>query len=361
MKKIKVLHIVGALNMGGAETMVMNIFRNIDRDKFQFDFYLSGNTGGYYEPEVKQLGGRIYNVGRRKKNPVKYCVELFKLIRREKYDVIQVHGTDAMDGLPIFVSWLAGVKKRCLFSHSTNGQSMRRQKIMRALFMPFVTHPQACSDLAAEWMYGKKASRAQVIPLPINTDLCEYNVLARNKMRAELNIADKKVIGHIGRFQTPKNHELLIDIFYELYLKNPDYRLILIGIGNLEEKIRIKVSALGLEHAVLFLGQVDFACKFLSAFDIFLLPSLYEGFPTVLLEAQANGLPSIASGTITPSIAITDLVHFVGLDDSKQCWVECLEKYIGGRHDAENYNSVIANSYSAKSVSAKFSKLYLGE
>lgn len=122
MEKTKVLHIVGALNLGGAETMIMNIFRNIDRSRFQFDFYLSGNSGGFYEEEVLQLGGRIFNVGRRKKHPVNYCTELFKLIRKEKYDAVQIHATDAMDGLPAFISWLAGSKKICLFSHNTSTQ-----------------------------------------------------------------------------------------------------------------------------------------------------------------------------------------------------------------------------------------------
>ena len=111
MDKTKVLHIVGALNLGGAETMIMNIFRNIDRSRFQFDFYLSGDSGGFYEEEVLQLGGRILNVGRRKKHPVKYCTELFKLIRKEKYDAVQIHATDAQDGLPAVVARLAGAKK----------------------------------------------------------------------------------------------------------------------------------------------------------------------------------------------------------------------------------------------------------
>lgn len=121
MEKTKVLHIVGALNLGGAETMIMNIFRNIDRSRFQFDFYLSGDSGGFYEEEVLQLGGRILNVGRRKKHPVKYCTELFNLIRKEKYDVVQIHATDAQDGLPAVIARLAGAKKVCLFSHNTSG------------------------------------------------------------------------------------------------------------------------------------------------------------------------------------------------------------------------------------------------
>lgn len=188
MEKTKVLHIVGALNLGGAETMIMNIFRNIDRSRFQFDFYLSGNSGGFYEEEVLQLGGRIFNVGRRKKHPVNYCTELFKLIRKEKYDAVQIHATDAMDGLPAFISWLAGSKKICLFSHNTRGQSMQSQKIMRAMFMPFVTHPQACSDMAAEWMFGKRANEAEIIPLPINCDLCVYDQEFREKERLRLEM-----------------------------------------------------------------------------------------------------------------------------------------------------------------------------
>jgi site-specific DNA recombinase len=251
MEKTKVLHIVGALNLGGAETMIMNIFRNIDRSRFQFDFYLSGNSGGFYEEEVLQLGGRIFNVGRRKKHPVNYCTELFKLIRKEKYDAVQIHATDAMDGLPAFISWLAGSKKICLFSHNTRGQSMQSQKIMRAMFMPFVTHPQACSDMAAEWMFGKRANEAEIIPLPINCDLCVYDQEFREKERLRLGLTDKKIVGHIGRFQTQKNHDQLIDIFAELMRKDPEYRLILIGVGDLEESIanqRTLLEAYAADH-----------------------------------------------------------------------------------------------------------------
>lgn len=361
MEKTKVLHIVGSLNLGGAETMIMNIFRNIDRSGFRFDFYLSGNSGGFYEEEVLLLGGRIINVGRRKKHPVKYSIELFKLIRKEKYDVIQIHGTDAMDGLPAFISWLAGAKKICLFSHNTRGQSMRRQKIMRAMFMPFVTHPQACSDMAAEWMFGKRANKTKIIPLPINCDLCVYDQEFREKERLRLGLTGKKVVGHIGRFQTQKNHEQLIDIFDELIKKDSGYRLILIGAGNLEESIRKKVKKLEIEEYVLFMGQVDKACRMLSIFDVFLLPSLYEGFPTVLLEAQANGLESVVSSTITPSIALTDLVHFVELDDSASHWADQLIKYTCERNDTEKFNMLIAKDYSAPSVAAKFSNIYLGD
>ncbi len=361
MEKTKVLHIVGALNLGGAETMIMNIFRNIDRSRFQFDFYLSGNSGGFYEEEVLQLGGRIFNVGRRKKHPVNYCTELFKLIRKEKYDAIQIHATDAMDGLPAFISWLAGSKKICLFSHNTRGQSMQSQKIMRAMFMPFVTHPQACSDMAAEWMFGKRANEAEIIPLPINCDLCVYDQEFREKERLRLGLTDKKIVGHIGRFQTQKNHDQLIDIFAELMRKDPEYRLILIGVGDLEESIHKKVENLGIEEYVLFMGQVDKACRMLSIFDVFLLPSLYEGFPTVLLEAQANGLESVVSNTITPSIKLTNLVHFVDLDDSASYWADQLIEHTCERHDTEEFNTVIAKDYSAPNVAAKFSSIYLGE
>lgn len=238
---------------------------------------------------------------------------------------------------------------------------MQSQKIMRAMFMPFVTHPQACSDMAAEWMFGKRANEAEIIPLPINCDLCVYDQEFREKERLRLGLTDKKIVGHIGRFQTQKNHDQLIDIFAELMRKDPEYRLILIGVGDLEESIHKKVENLGIEEYVLFMGQVDKACRMLSIFDVFLLPSLYEGFPTVLLEAQANGLESVVSNTITPSIKLTNLVHFVDLDDSASYWADQLIEHTCERHDTEEFNTVIAKDYSAPNVAAKFSSIYLGE
>lgn len=358
-RKIKVLHIVGALNLGGAETMIMNLFRNIDRSRFQFDFYLSGNTGGFYEAEALELGGRIKNVGRRKKHPVRYCTELFRLIRKEQYDVIQIHATDAQDGLPAVVARIAGAKRVCLFSHNTAGQSLRRQKIMRALFMWAVTEPQACSDLAAQWMFGKKAGKAAIIPLPINCEESSYDESLRREERARWHIADTdRVVGHIGRFQTQKNHTFLLDIFSEVVKRDPRYKLVLIGDGNLRPEIDGKIKALGLENAVIEMGQIPGASRMMSMFDVFLLPSLHEGYPTVLLEAQANGLKSIVSSSITPSIALTDLVEFVDLDRTPQEWAERILQCDTRRENAQLYYQTITDRHGLDRVADVFEKIY---
>ena len=358
MEKTKVLHIVGALNLGGAETMIMNIFRNIDRSRFQFDFYLSGNSDGFYEEEVLRLGGRIINVGRRKKHPVKYCIELFKLVRKEKYDVIQIHATDAQDGLPAVVVRLAGAKKIYLFSHNTSGQSMWRQKIMRTLFMWAVTDPQACSELAAQWMFGKHAEKAKVIPLPIDCELSAYDETVRLQERSKWNIkSDEKIIGHIGRFQPQKNHTFLLDIFAKVLECDQTYKLVLVGDGNLRAEIDEKIEMLGLREHVIQVGQIPGASKLMSMFDLFLLPSLYEGFPTVLLEAQANGLPCIASSTITPTIAQTDLIQFLDLELSPEEWANCIVSFRERRNMAM-YNQIIAERYDIRTVSALFAELY---
>ena len=358
MEKTKVLHIVGALNLGGAETMIMNIFRNIDRSRFQFDFYLSGDSGGFYEEEVLQLGGRILNVGRRKKHPVKYCIELFKLIRKEKYDAIQIHATDAQDGLPAVVARLAGAKKVCLFSHNTSGQSMWRQKVMRVLFMWAVTEPQACSELAAQWMFGKHTGNAKVIPLPIDCELSAYDESVRLQERSKWKIkADEKVIGHIGRFQTQKNHTFLLDIFAEVLKLDQTYKLVLVGDGILRAEIDEKIDKLGLQNHVIQVGQISGASKLMSMFDLFLLPSLYEGFPTVLLEAQANGLPCVASSTITPTIAQTDLIRFLDLELPPEEWANCIVS-LHERKNMAMYNQIIAEKYDIKKVSALFAEIY---
>lgn len=356
-RRIKVLHVVGALNLGGAETMIMNIFRNIDRTRFQFDFYLSGNTGGFYEEEAKELGGRIVNVGRRKQHPFRYCIELFRLIRREKYDVIQIHATDAQDGLPAVVARIAGAKKVCLFSHCSSGQSIWRQKIMRKLFMWAVTHPQACSDFAARWMFGNRNNKVEIIPLPIDCERSKYNPQFRVAERKKWGVNEQHVIGHIGRFEPPKNHDRLLDIFAEVVKKDTSYRLMLIGTGNLKSQIDTKIRELGLEQYVIQMGQVDGACIELSMFDVFLMPSLFEGFPTVLLEAQANGLPCIVSSAITPTIAQTDLIQFLDLELPPEEWANCIIS-LHKRENEEMYNRIIAERYDVKKVTALFAEIY---
>ncbi len=357
-RKVEVLHVVGALNLGGAETMVMNVFRNIDRTKFQFDFFLSGNSGGFYEEEVHKLGGKIYNIGRRKKHPVKYCVALYKLIRKKKYDVVQIHATDAQDGLPAVVARLAGAKKVCMFSHNTSGQSELRQDMMRKIFMWAITDRQACSEQAARWMFGEKA-KANVIPLPIDCDISRYDDNVRINERKKLNIPDTvKVIGHIGRFQKQKNHIFLLDVFSKIVKRDANYRLVLIGDGVLREEIEKEIELLGLNDYVIKMGQILNASKMLSMFDLFLLPSLYEGFPTVILEAQSNGLKSIVSSTVTPSIAITDLVEFMDLKANLNEWADKIMGCNLKRTNTALYNSEIKKNYDLKKVTELFEQIY---
>lgn len=358
-KKIKVLHIIGALNLGGAETMVVNIMRNIDREKFQFDFYLSGNGNGYYEGEVKKLGARIYNIGRRKKNPIKYCLSLYKLIIKEKYDVVQIHATDAQDGLPAMIAKLAGTKKVCLFSHSTGGFNKELQKIMTRFFIHFIDYKQACSDKAAKWMYGKYANQVKIIPIPVNTELCKFNDMIRKEKRIKYKIKETEVvIGHIGRYFPPKNHMFLLNVFQELIKINEKYRLVLIGGGILEDEIHFEIEKRNLKNKIIELGQVTNACNILSMFDIFLLPSFYEGFPTVLLEAQANGLQCIASDTITSSIAITDLISFYSLKKTAKEWASFIHNHIKKRKDDRIYNKIIFEMYDVKKVANIFAQIY---
>lgn len=357
MRRIKVLQVIGALNMGGAETMIMNIFRNIDREKFDFHFYLCGNENGYYENEVNQLGGIIYNIGRRKKHPVKYIMALYSYIKNNNIDVVHIHATTALDGLAAVVARIAGVKKVCLFSHCSLGQAAWKQHIMVKLFMWAVTDKQACSDLAAEWMFGKSAPIISIMPLPILCDKCKYDSHKAAFMRKELGLDDCFVVGHIGRMVYPKNHNRLIDIFHEVCKIKPSSRLVLIGSGELESEIKEKILRYGIEDKVLFLGQIENACTYLSAFDIFLMPSRYEGFPTVALESQANGLPCVLSDKITHSIALTDLIHFMSLDMKDEEWAKVAVN-VNCNGNRASYNDLIREKYDVIAVAKKYEQLY---
>lgn len=359
-RKIKVLHIIGALNLGGAETMIVNIFKTIDRSKYQFDFYLCGNSNGYYENTVRALGGRIYNVGRRSKHPIKYCKELTKLIKKEKYDCIQIHATNSLDGIPAMVTKLGGAKKVCMFSHCTGGIDIRKQKVMRTMFNAFIDEKQACSELAAEWMYGKKASQASIIHLPIDCKICRYDENFAIAEKNKYGLRNKKVLGHIGRFFPQKNHIRLLEIFAELLTLDDSWRLVLIGGGPLKQRAQETVRKWGIEDKVLFLGEFSPASPELSMFDVMILPSLYEGFPTVLLEAQANGLPCIASSAITNSIALTDLVSFVNLEDSNEEWARRINTVELKRVKTDDYNTVISRQYDIEKVTQEFMRIYSG-
>ena len=319
---IRIAQIVGKWVGGGVEAVLMNYYRNIDHTKVQFDFICDDDSINIPYDEINSLGGKVILIPPYQK-VFKYHKQLKKVLKENNYKIVHSH-INTLSIFSLFAAYKAKVPVRIAHSHSTTNKLEKKKNILKQIFKPFsklfATHYFACTKHAGNWMFGNK-KEIYILNNAIELDRYKYNIDIRNKIRKELNINDDTlVIGHIGRFVEQKNHRYLIDIFNEIHSKNNNSILILIGQGPLQDEIKDKVNKLGISDSVLFLGQLDNANEYYQAFDIFLLPSLYEGLGMVLIEAECSGLLSYTSTEVPLEAKVTDNLYYMSLKDNPSIW-----------------------------------------
>ena len=327
---IRILHVLGRTNLGGAESRIMELYRSIDKEKVQFDFLVHATTEGYYTPEIEALGGKVYCVPRfYGLNILKYKKALKKFFK-EHHDYAMIQGhmtTTASIYLPI--SKKAGIP--VTIAHARNagvdGGTMKLllTKYLRKALASKADRCFTCSREAAIDVFGEesvKSGKVWTVPNAINAERFKYNAKVREEVRQQLGINDRYVIGHIGRLDTQKNHMYMLDIFKEITQRDASAVLILIGSGNLEEQIKEKIARLELTDKVMLLGNLLDVERYYQAFDYFLFPSLFEGLPGTVLEAQAAGLHCLISDRITREVALTPLVTYMSIDESASKWAD---------------------------------------
>lgn len=325
---LRVLQIMGIVESGGVEAVIMNYYRHIDKNKVQFDFVMHKGGNPRYIAEVQSMGARIYEITPYSKNIFAFTYEIYKIIKNGHYYVIHSN-MNSLSGFPLFAAWMAGARVRILHNHTTDTKAEGLRTVLKRTLRPFAkmfaNKYWACSKLAAEWMYGKKAvdaGKVTIINNAIDLDKFAFNQEKRDKLRKELGLEGKFVIGHVGRFMKQKNHEFLIDIFAEVAKQKDNAVLMFIGEGPLMESIRDKVSNLHLKNKVVFLGVRNDVADLYNVMDVFALPSFYEGLPVVGVEVQANGLPFLCSDKVTSEIVISDSIKLLPLNDGTGKWAE---------------------------------------
>ena len=338
-KPIRVLQVIGQMNRGGAESMIMNIYRNIDRSVVQFDFVEHYQQEASYDQEIYKLGGRIYRCPRfNTSNIIKYVLWWKTFFEKEgrEYRIIHGHiGSTASIYLGI-------AKKNGLFTiaHSHGVFNQINVKNLEYYILSFPTRYIAdycfgCSEDALVSRFGKERAFnheiSSVLKNGINIDNFKYDQEKRELIRKELGITDKKVIGHVGRFDKVKNHSFLIDIFDEIIKKNDDYVLLLVGDGDQRTAIENRIHQLRLEQSVLMTGMVSNVQDYINAMDIIAFPSLSEGLPVSLIEAQANGIPIVLSNRVSAEVKLNPNVFFLDLDKGKEVWADSIIDNIGKR------------------------------
>ena len=325
---VRVLQIIGIVAGGGVEAVIMNYYEHIDRTKVQFDFIVHNDNKIDITPKVEALGGRVYKVTPYYKNPIAFMWDIYKVIKRHHYRIVHSN-MNTLSAFSLFAAWAAGAPVRILHNHSTSSPRETKRNIMKFMLRPFsrlfATHYFACSRLAGEWMYGRKmmdSGKVTIINNAIDLGKYAFNSHRRKILRKEMGLTDEFVIGHVGRFVFPKNHEFLIDVFAKDYKKNPHMVLLLIGDGPLRSAMEEKVKKLGLTDHVNFLGLRNDVQNLYNVMDIFVLPSHYEGLPVVGVEAQANGLPCLFSTKVTKETHLTHSAQFLDLEAGASMWAE---------------------------------------
>ncbi len=356
----KILCIAASMDTGGAETFLMKIFRGIDREKWHMDFCVTKKERGFYDDEIESNGSKIFRITQKTDSIKLFKKELSQVIKENGYDVVFRSGASCFTALDLWVAKKCGVKVRVLRSSNAGTMQGKLQQFINVFSRRILTSvanvKMAPSMLAAEYTFGKRVARKKVCILNngLDTERYRFNEKVREDIRNELNIQDKMVIGHVGRFSAQKNHSYLINIFNEYVKLNSNAVLLLIGTGEKEEQVKKQVEDLGIKDKVLFLGVKSNVPDYFMAMDMLLFPSLFEGMPNVVIEAQTTGLPCLISDTITQEVKVTDCIEMLSIKKPCKDWADAITKMDLQKERQKYVDIMQQKEYDIKQVIERF-------
>ena len=363
---IRVLHVFGALNPGGVETFVMNLYRCIDREQVQFDFALTQGKKSFFDDEVLSLGGRIFYFDTSKSLP-----QNLKEILSTKGPFNAVHShVYFYSGVVLQMAEHHGVPIRIAHAHNTSfGQqyTIKRRAyewVMRKLILRYATHMFGCSSDACEFVFGEGIMddpRCSVAYNCFDVPAFRFDPAKRSVIREQFGISDDQlVVGHVGRFEEQKNHTQLVEQFAAIHKRNPDAVLLMVGRGSLMDEIKTKCTTLGIYDSCIFAGAQKDTPSYYSAMDVFLFPSLYEGLGSVLIEAQASGLWVVTTKDLVPAdIDVTGRASFVPLSASADVWANAVLQ-AGPRETTGESNKAVMEKYEIRKGAERMTRVYTG-
>lgn len=366
MKRIKVLVLCASLKIGGAEKVAQSIALCAPEEEFEFHYLVFHEDVGQYEAELTEKGCRIHRLPEPSDNYFHFLRELFRLIRTHNFHVVHAH-TMFNCGLVMLIAKLCGVPVRITHSHSAliNGHSIVKtvyETLMRFLILTCSTELVSCGIQAGNRLFGEKAFRERGHLILNGVDICRFrfNEESRRRIRSEQNLENRFVLGHVGHLSEVKNQSFLIRLMPDILPHRPNSVLLLLGDGEDRPMLEKLVNQHALEDHVIFTGNVSNVEDYLSAMDVFVFPSLFEGMPLSLLEVQANGLPCVVSDSVPKDVFVTDLVHPLSLSTSPQEWIG---QILGIRRaDPGQYGHQLMNSeFSTDYSMARIYQLYRKE
>ncbi|MBR6531384.1 MAG: glycosyltransferase family 1 protein [Clostridia bacterium] len=369
---IRILNLFTIMNRGGAETMVMNYYRSIDRTRVQFDFMVHRQERGAYDDEIEALGGRIYRMppvqpghfGEYKKAAARFFDE------HKEYSVIHSH----MSELGYFVFREAKARGiKCTVCHAHNAPHFRDETVVEKLkdvvrnyfkhrIRKYTDHKFICGVEAGEWLFGSESKKDFVMMNnAVDASRFAWSEERSKQLKEKFGLDGKFVVCHVGRFNAQKNHSFLVEIFKNVYAANPDSCLLLVGAGDLEEKVRQQVNNAGLTDCVRFMGLRDDVNEIMIASDVFLFPSLYEGLPVTLVEAQSSGIKCVISDTIPADCRITQNIDVVSLQKPARQWAEKVLEYADGYPRKNTFEEIAAAGFDIRENAKWLEEFYINE
>ena len=360
--RIKVLIVASKLRIGGAEKVAADIGFYADRDRFDIHYLVFGDEVGAYEPELEAKDCKVIHIPEPSESFIRYIKNLRLLIKHDHYDVIHAH-TMFNIGWAMLAGKLWGVPVRISHSHSalleTRGLKTRLyEAVMRFFILTCSTELVSCGVKAGERLYGKRAfsKRGELILNGIETANFSYSEERRNDIRSKLGLSEAFVIGHAGHLAKVKNQQFLIELMPKILKAKPNAFLLLLGEGDDRPLLEQRINELGLNGYIRLTGNVRNVGDYLSAMDVFAFPSLYEGMPLTLIEAQSNGLPCVISDHVPHDVFITDLVNVLPLDNADE-WLNTI--VAAERHEPQKYADIVRSSgFDVSSAMDKIYKLY---
>lgn len=356
---IKILYVNGGtMDRGGVSTFMMNVYEKMHSENIQIDFLVHTLSKGVRDEDILNLGGKIFRVPARGKNPLKNYRQIKQIMLDGNYDVVHAHA-DAGNSTILSIAKECDIPIRISHCHNTNytNKSLLKKFLNEQLkkqIPKYATHLWACSEKAGEWLYGNHSF--EVIPNAIDVQKFIYSPQLSKDLRKELNLENKFVIGHVGRFDYQKNHDFLLKVFVEVVHEREDAHLVLIGKGELEEIIKKQANQLGILDKISFLGESSNVNKLINVFDVGVFPSLFEGFGIAVLEMQINGLPLVVSDNFPSEINLTDNIRFLSLDETVKYWCKTILDTKG--RDSGAVDKIIAKGYNLSDMVNKLTKTY---
>ena len=359
---MRILHMIGSLNIGGSQAMVMNLYRSMDRSQIQFDFIVDHPDQLYFADEIRALGGKIYTMPEfTGKNVMEVKKEWNTFFQTHpEYKVLHSH-VRSYASLFLSIAKKYGVKT-IIHSHSTSNGSGLKSVVKKVMQYPLRFQADyffACSKESGKWLFGDsivEKSNFHVVQNAIDAKKYTLKPDVRNTYRKELGLENKTAFIHVGRLHPAKNHDFLIQVFAAYVKKYPNTHLVLVGDGERRQELETMVSKLQLEDKVIFLGNRNDIAELLMAGDVFLFPSKWEGLPVTVVEAQASGLPCLVSNTVTKEVNISELVQYLPIDQGVQPWMEQLETMDFSRKNV--LNQIKAANFDIEDTSKKIFKFY---